>query len=780
MLGLGGTAHADATLSNGSTIVDDVLYLQGSTTTDVEEYYSLTESAEVTLKAIQGEIAPKITQDQFSISSNNSKLTVTGAVNINAKSTEIANENDQGTYLFYAVNGGTIDLQGDIEITAIHALENQVDSIGNNVFYASGENSKITIGSEDSTTKAWAIANKPDLISAKKGATVEIQSTQNQLVGSMDMVEVPDITGLNLSTTIPNITFDFKKDTITGTFSGADSYWYGDEQSFMNAIPSGSDNLDLVSQVITSGAIDCFDLTFEHGAQWSYFGISEVFSAQVGKYSGSVKFNGKRISSITLRDGGIINLYNENIQQTWDKLGLLDAFPGLDEVNHDYVRIGNLKGTGGIFRLDLNAENKDESDMIFVESSKQDKDGDVVGGNFFIEPYKPELLTSITPENTLRFATVSADSGITFADSQNIYGQTLYDYELVIDHEEYSEDDPDNSTYEEKLGADANDQFLNDFNSKDKVNWFIKRVNVRESAASLAMTSAGYVVYDAVTHLDRYDSRNTEVSRYAGAKEGVWARVKHGNNGAKNQYDGDYTKASVGFDHYLTPSNRIGIGFTYLTGDADFEDVRGSGELTGYEGMIYDTQYFDNQYLDFVLRFGDIKNEFEAVNAVGALPIATDYHQKYAALSAEYGLRYTDARGMFFEPQAQLQLAYLADADYEAQRGIAADIDSALSTIGRIGLRFGKAWELENGFTNEIYVRTDLLHEFTDGQDATYSDGTSSPEVTWGNKDTWYDFGVGGVVHLGDLCSLAVDISKEVGGDVSDTWEINAQARFIF
>ena len=569
----------------------------------------------------------------------------------------------------------------------------------------------------------------------------------------------------------------FKKDTFSATFAGDGSYWIGDEQSWMNVVgvdDTGDTNIENSS----SQGPDTFDVTFKNGAQWMYFGVRAVSPNK------NVKPIIKRISSIKLEEGGIINLYDENIQDLWDILKLSDVFEDLKTVYYNYVRIGNLKGNGGIFRLDLNVDDKSQSDMIFVENADT-----TASGTFYIEPYKPELLGNITPENTLRFATVKQGSNIKFADSQNIYGKTLLDYELVIDSEEYNPSDTENNAlYEDRVEDDYD--YADDTSIQDKVgldfttgdiNWFIKRVYIKESAASLAMTGAGYATYDAITDLDRYDSRNTDVSRYAGETEGVWVRVKHGENGISNQFDNNYTKATIGYDHYLTPSNRIGVGFTYYSGDVNFDDVNGSGDLTGYEGMIYDTQYFDNQYLDFVFRFGDMKNEFEAVNAAGTMPISSDYHQKYVALSAEYGLRYTDVRGMFFEPQVQFQLAYLADTDYDAQRNMSADIDSAISAIGRAGLKFGKTWDFEDGYTSDVYLRADALHQFTDGQDATYSDGSSTDlDVTWGDKNTWYDLGFGTIIHVGGNFSVAFDMTKSVGGDVTDTWAINGQARLIF
>ena len=96
--------------------------------------------------------------------------------------------------------------------------------MGANIYYAEKVGT-IEFVDKGTTTISWVIAAKPDLISAKRGGKVKIKSTHNMLVGSVDMVQKPD--GLE---DIPNI----KAGSVTGTFSGEDSYWFGDEQSFNN------------------------------------------------------------------------------------------------------------------------------------------------------------------------------------------------------------------------------------------------------------------------------------------------------------------------------------------------------------------------------------------------------------------------------------------------------------------------------------------------------------------------------------------------------------------
>lgn len=110
--------------------------------------------------------------------------------------------------------------------------------------------------------------------------------------------------------------------------------------------------------------------------------------------------------------------------------------------------------------------------MIFIEGSSNP-------GMHYIEPYNLEKLTDITPDNTLRFATVKTDSGVTFADKQNFYGESLYDYELEIVSETYDPADPNNAQYEDRVVEDGENALVFD---NTYTNWVITRI-IRSSSA---------------------------------------------------------------------------------------------------------------------------------------------------------------------------------------------------------------------------------------------------------------------------------------------------------
>ena len=701
------------------------------------------------------DFTPPSRQSQFAVYvDHGGNLTITGNTYINSFTS--GPSGSDGTYAitagsFHNKTTGTINLEGNIEIYVKHDPE-MTSSYGANAIYSSYEGSIINLGSKGTTTTIWAFDHKPDAISTKNGGSVHFLSTNNKLVGSIDMIGNMDALSLDAS-------------EVTGTFSGKNSYWYGDDQSFGN---TDVGTIPFFGLILANKSK--LYLTFSNGAQWSYFGLVD----KVSNGSLTLNFIPKRISEIRLLDGGIINLHDEILEHQWKEIGIWDILDDSAKGKHDYVRIGNLKGNGGVFYLDLDASHKSQSDMIFIEDSSE-------AGTHFIEPYNLEKLEGVHYGNTLTFAlTTRSANGVSFADKQNIYGDSLFDYELIIDHETI---DKNNQELIDKIeGQVDNYETFDDFDIEDYYNgthWFIKRLLTKESAASIGMRSAGYASYDLAVNMDRRDRRLQNAIFQNEEKDGLWARVQYGEAGAEHLYNADLTTVYVGYEKATSADNRLGFSFAYTDGDSDFNDLKGTGELKRYEASVYDTLTFGSHYLDFVARFGQVDNEFDVTNQSRALTTTGSFDQKYAALSAEYGYNFKDEHNVFIEPQVQLQVAYLGDYNYRTERNMKVDADSDISVIGRVGLRAGKAFE-SSDYVGELYARADVLHQFTDGQDAQFSDLSNKVGVTWGDKDTWSTFGVGGYLNCKDNMSFQVDVERTAGGETIDTWLVSGRVNYLF
>lgn len=793
-------------------------------------------------------MTPPIANGRYTVSvSKGGQLKVTGNTEIISNSDKPGYPNwDIGTYALH-VDNATANLDGNLNIQVKHTipLEDQPDTIGANGLYAQN-NASVEIGNKDSKTVIWAIAKKPDAISAKNGGKIVFNSSLNQIVGSIDFIDSDSIGTANSA--------------VTMTFSGSDSFWFGDEQSVSNMrleisnILAKSDNSKIesllgmlkdfipekiqatseedINKLLSSNLpdiaglsekdvdrilalisfigpeyiqdieallktpfasilnlpgtsiTDTLDLKLENGAQWTYFGLTEEINSSISKdfelkgntvtVSGDVLASTipKRISSITLNNAGIINLYDVDIQNTWKEIGLLDVWPQLADVKHDYVRIGDLKGSNGIFRLDLNSNNQTESDMVFIESSS-------TGGTHFIEPYRPQDLASVSDKNHLTFAlTEQSANNITFADKQNIYGETLFDYELGLDKEIITEENKDAL---QKLISENYSDYKN-FNIDEYLggtNWFINRLTITQSSASIGMRSAGYASYDAAVRMDRRDRRLYESVFQNAENDGLWVRVQYGEAGAEHLYEADMTSVYVGYEKATSQNNRLGFSFAYTNGNTDFSDVNGSGDIKRYEGSIYDTLTIGSHYFDFVGRFGQVENDFDVTNQIGTLRTTGSFDQKYAALSVEYGYNLKDVNNVFIEPQIQVQAAYLDGYTYKTERNMKVNADSDVSIIARAGVRVGKTFESPD-VLGELYARADVMHQFTDGQDAKFKDNEQSMKVNWGDTDTWSTFGIGGFTNIKDNLLLQVDVEKTVGGKTSDTWLVSGRLNYLF
>lgn len=673
--------------------------------------------------------------DHKRIWANNSQLTITGKTE--AILTAPLGSNPSGGTMFFKSQGetGLIELKGDVHAVSQHQGENQLPEGGSNLFYAV-DGGTIRLGSQGTKTYAASIAAKPDVLSAKSGGKIYLDSTHNQIIGSMDFLD-------------PSI--GLKESLIKGTFSGEDSFWFGDEQSWQNS------NFKFLP--IT----DTLDLTFEKGAQWVYFGIADSHKESIF----TIESIEKRISAITLRDGGIINLFDENIKEYWKEVGLDKTFPDVMTVKHDYVVLGDLKGSGGIFRLDLNSDKRADSDVIYVEGSTSP-------GVHYIEPYNLDELSSISPENELIFAIVAKDARVTFADKQNIYGETLFDYELQVGSEEFANpgEIEDAEELQGKYGMDGFDE--------GGTKWVITDLILSDSTAVRGMTGAGWASYGAAVEMDRRDRRLSETSRnQEDPNNGLWIRATHGRAGATGQYRWDRDGFTLGFDRKISEGNRLGMWFSYSKGNTELLDVDdGNGDMERYELALYDTLTFGSHYLDFVGRFGRVSSEFSTVNP--KYTTSGDYDQDYLALSAEYGYTLKDVNtGVFVEPQVQAQVAWLDSYDYSVQRTMSTDVDSATSVIGRIGLRAGRAWSGET-CAGEIYIRGDVLHQLTDGQDVTFKSKTDVLHRDWGDFGTWATFGIGGFATWRNCLDFQFDVEKTEGSEIDDTWLLSGRMNYRF
>ena len=199
-------------------------------------------------------IEPTISWNEYFISAEGgNSFTVKQNTKFVSTSSSAVEEKWRGTNSFYAVGydekgeqKSAINLMGDIHAYVEHKVTGEppegnddLQDVGANLFYAK-DGGVITLGGVGTTTKAWVIAEIPDLISAKHGGMVDVKSIRNEFVGSIDLVDPNGPAQINPDYDPNKPEDDANKPDIVPSsivkakFVGRDSYWYGDEHSFMN------------------------------------------------------------------------------------------------------------------------------------------------------------------------------------------------------------------------------------------------------------------------------------------------------------------------------------------------------------------------------------------------------------------------------------------------------------------------------------------------------------------------------------------------------------------
>ena len=624
-----------------------------------------------------------------------------------------------------------IDFNGNVHIV------NTVDHYdrgygGANAVYAE-HNSTLNVTGDEVVLQT--ISWRPHAISAKDGAVVNIDAKTLQVVGCIDMTEdkSPDVA---------------KGGTVNAVFSGEDSYWYGDEINV-----NGDGNLNL---------------TFKDGATYIPFGTVREVGYAPNYYPVNPYGSKKYLSQLGLESGGIVDLFDADAQSKWEALGLDSRHTALKSAKLDYLMIGDLKGSNGIFRLDVDDLDKAHTDMIYVLDSTEGE------GLHYIEAYNDNQFGAVSETNTLRFATVAAAAAnkLIFRDKMNIYGNSLWDYQVLVGHAPYDVNDPENAVYNGSRDGLTADQ-LNELMAGG-TNWFIYRADKVPTDNAKVVIDGTNAGYDMAVSLDRYNKRHGE-ARFLNPDSNVWVRLQRGDMSRDDSYDGQYTMGQIGLE-FGSGHQHYGFAADYLKGSSDLSRHNGTVDTTRRGIMAYDTLTWDNgSYLDMVARYGRMETDLDGYDTRNGQEISGNASQAVYGASLEYGRKLPLAGdGLFFEPQAQLQYMHVGGDSYRTGNGFNVHLDSTNSLIGRLGFRLGQEWADKGS----VYLKADVLREFTGGEDFTILSSDAVMKDAVEKRGTWYDVGIGADFNMAPNAVFTCDLERSFGGELGKNWEVNVSARW--
>lgn len=247
-------------------------------------------------------------------------------------------------------------------------------------------------------------------LTAKNGGSIAIKTNEidgfTKIIGDVDLNKSGQPLG-----------------TLSMDPNNSNSYWYGNEKSVGN-----------------------LQLTIRNGAEW-------IYTTGEKSFSGKSYATGRYISNVTLKDGGIINLRDADVEEKFADINNDTALRSkefgelymYDNGDHRYVQIGTLKGTDGIFKVDLKytasdnqaitstSEVNENSDYIYITKSGE--------GTHDVQFVADEAnLDAMGKDSKLYFAN-DKSGGATFKSStvEELAPKTsaanLYDYKYAVKNE---------------------------------------------------------------------------------------------------------------------------------------------------------------------------------------------------------------------------------------------------------------------------------------------------------------------------------------------------------
>lgn len=544
---------------------------------------------------------------------------------------------------------------------------------------------------------------------------------------------------------------------------GTNGTWYGRADDYQDA---GSDhgaggenaffNPAFSNKIEEAGTVN---ITMGNGSKWSLTGQSWVSNLN---------------ATNTIIDMTFTNIKNE-------QEGIIDK----NSSTHA-LTIGKLEGYGNTFIIGLNNENITQSDMLYIKEGNTEVDVKVVG--------TIEGIESVNEQNALRFATVGKGITLKVDEAGDSVVQArdggMFNTNLIVRTDgDYDHTDKDNDKFnggkdltEDKPGTNSVNELFKDTEAN---NWeIIGQKQTGLSDAGKTVLDLSKVNYSNAVYMDRFNKRMGE-ARFIDGDEGIWVRLRHDRIGKGNAFRSMNTMYEIGYDVKQTKDNgdhRIGFAMDYMDGSSNFSEVNGKGEVSRKGLWMYDSWLGEKgHYRDFVAKWGHLSNDFEFASAAGEAK--GDFSNNVYSISAEFGKKNDIGNNWYFEPQVQLQYAYVTDAEYKTTMAGKDQIDvrndAFDSLIARAGFRLGR--DLNNSTT--VYIKGDVMHEFLGDQDVYAKDGTTGGKwanVNYDNSGTWCDLGFGFATKLNKTSYAYLDFEKSFGNDNEETYQINAGLQWSF
>ena len=460
-----------------------------------------------------------------------------------------------------------------------------------------------------------------------------------------------------------------------------------------------------------------------------------------------------------------------------------DGIIHLDNETHQTVTISEFNDKGTRIHEDIYGSKNTGNDTIYIDNSytgnthfwlvnRDDTDKGVVGTVLASALKKNAGSTSGAKARMVMAAIPVADPIAEFtANHFAAYGMSSLFFK----------------TYGLGIKASDRQDYTKDLYITDVTNHTTNDKGQYTPTVSAAFSGSSLMYYTWRTENDKMLQRVGDLRENEGEETGLWTRIRgsrigrDGYRGFKNQYK----VYEIGYDAKTEDNDRMksftGIALSYLDGKGYYADGQGTNQATS--AAIYHTDiHKTGHYLDLVFRIRHMNERFHTRDTVDTDigPVTEDHSASLdttgLSFSAEYGRKKFMGKGWYVEPRTQWTLGYLGPVQYEMDNGTRVEQPGITSFVGRAGFNLGRQVN-ENSI---VYLKANVYHEFGGHSPLHLYAGDESLSFTDTFDDTWFEYGVGFAVKLGNGLSLYGDVEKTAGSHFYKDWQWNAGLRYSF
>lgn len=436
------------------------------------------------------------------------------------------------------------------------------------------------------------------------------------------------------------------------------------------------------------------------------------------------------------------------------------------------LSVDNLKGTGGILKMQGNVQTG-ETDLLTINKSSK--------GDHYIE-FENMAGAKSTGKEYLKVV-------------GSLGGEANYTATFKLKNPNGNVEIPalvERGAYLYNLGR-ASDSNLVNIADTNKNNWYLYP-NKKKPLTPGAQTNI--IIADSIYHLNLV-SIETLIQRMGEIhfdkeikkKDDVWAKTVIGEysgigNVKTSEYSNIYFGIKAGYDKVRLRKNWInynGISLGYMNSRIKFSDFTGASKINTGELGLYSTwlNKNNNVYFDFTGKIrmhklnADIKNySNEEVKTSGEV---ISY-----MLSAESGkrifLKKNEKEAIYIQPEVQLTYQFIDKYNLDFSNGLKAEIDKSRSLIGRIGLRAGidKLQDKKINFYGKLMYEREFLGNIT-----THFNGVATEKFD--NAGGWFTYGLGATYLNKEKGTQAYfEVQRSIKHRIQQNWQFNFGFRYTF